>query len=165
MSQPYDDPREAHLAELLRKALDGEIPEDEPIDPEAAREVQEALSAAAFLKNTSREPLLSEEFLKNLSSQVSQEARFRLRRRQRLAFLGGASLLAAAASILLLLVPPPGPRPEKIDARYPTPPVLTEGFEPGSSPRDRIDPVYEAGLRGYREARFLGAHYARSATR
>jgi hypothetical protein len=38
--------------------------------------------------------------------------------------------------------------------------VLREAFSPETSPLARLEPVYEAGLRGAREARYLGAYHA-----
>jgi hypothetical protein len=60
----------------------------------------------------------------------------------------------------LLLLRPPAPRAALPDANFPSPPRLTQEFKPGSDPLTRLDPLYEAGLRGMREARFVGAHYA-----
>jgi hypothetical protein len=162
VSQEYDDPREQRAAELLRLALSGEEPKG-PEEPGTERAVAEALSTAAFLRSTAQ-PGLGADFLAGLGRELEAEARQRQRRRQRMTLFGGASLAALAASILLLAGPILRPRPEPgFEARYPKPPVLTQEIQPGSDPLPRLDPVYEAGLRGYREARFLGAHHAYSA--
>jgi len=165
VSEERDDARDQKVAELLARALSGEdIPG--PAEP-ADREVTEALSAAAFLRDLTKAPLLSPEALFALGGEIEWEARLRARRRRRTAVFGIATLLAAAASLVLVFgagLTGREPSPYE-DARFPAPPVLKAEIAPGSSPLSRLDPVYEAGLRGYREARFLGARHAYAVVR
>jgi hypothetical protein len=152
-------PEEERAADVLRHVLEGNtrVIASEQIQ----REVSAAMATATYLKNTAAPQLLSPAELSSIQKEVTQEAQLRSQRRKRIAFFGGASLLAIAASAIFLLAPifnPP--KREKIDAQFPKLPTLTQEILPGSDPLERLDPMYEAGLRSLREARFLGAHYA-----
>jgi hypothetical protein len=152
-------PQEEQAAAVLRQVLAG----DHRVlsSAEVHQQVEAALGAAAYLRNTAAPALLSTTELNQLTQEVTQEATLRLQKRKRIALLGGASLLALAASAVLLLGPIfRGPKQATLEARFPSPPMLEQEILPGSDPLERLDPVYEAGLRGMREARFLGAHYA-----
>lgn len=152
-------PLEKSASEIVRRALEGQTVG--PMSPEAQKAAEEALGAAAFMKSTASAKLLQEEELKSIGKEVEQEAKARLARRRRTALWGGASLVALAAALLLLVSPIfRGGSPKTFEADFPEPPVLDKEIALGSDPLERLDPVYDAGLKGLREARFLGAHYA-----
>ena len=157
--EPTASFQEEQAAAVLRQVLAGE--HRVLSSAELHKQVEAALGAAAYLRNTAAPLLLSGAPLRELSQEIEQEAKLRLKKRNRIAFFGGASLLALAASAVLLLGPIfRGPKQTMLEAKFPTPPTLEQEILPGSDPLDRLDPMYEAGLRGMREARFLGAHYA-----
>ena len=151
--------QEEQAADVLRQVLSG----SQRVLSSALvqKQVEAALGAAAYLRSSTPPALLSPAELTQLTQEVEQEAKLRLQKRKRLALLGGASFLALAASVVLLLGPIfRGPTQAMLEAKFPTPPTLEQEILPGSDPLERLDPMYEAGLRGMREARFLGAHYA-----
>lgn len=159
-AEPASSAIEQRAASALAQLLQGEQPQ---LSEAERGPVERALATARFLQHARQAPRLGHETLTALGREVEGEARRRSAQRRRFALLSGASLLAVAASLLLLLRP--GPRSEAPAARFPAPPRVTHEFQPGSDPLERLDPMYEAGLRGLREARFVGASYAYSSAK
>jgi hypothetical protein len=158
MAEPIATLQERQAADVLRQVLSGK--QRVLSSAEVQKQVEAALGVAAYLRSSTSTALLSNAELTQLTQEVEQEAKLRLQKRRRVAIFGGASFLALAASVLLLGPIFREPTQETLEAKFPMTPTLEQEILPGSNPLERLDPMYEAGLRGMREARFLGAHYA-----